>query len=396
MNRNIQVWKSAMDELSCCVIIPTYNNGKTLLQVIYDVSAYATNIVVINDGSTDSTSLLLEDQTAISVVEYEKNIGKGNALKIGLEWAQENGFSYAISIDSDGQHFASDIPQFIEAIRESPNSLIIGSRNLHEENMPKKNTFGNKFSNFWVKIETGLNLPDTQSGFRLYPIDKLKDIRLFTKKYEFEIEIMVKLAWHQVPVVPVLIKVYYPEGSDRVTHFRPFWDFVRIGFLNTYLVTLALLWHTPKRIIKKINRKSIKTFIQKNIFNAEESRTKIALSVALGGFMGVIPIWGYQLASALILAHFFKLNKAMVGLAANVSIPPFIPFILYGSLKTGQLLLGTNPNIGTEAITFDSVQQHLTEYLVGSFVFSFILAIVFGFTAFLLVTINRYKRTVMK
>lgn len=389
---DLQDCKRKMEALGCCVIVPTYNNEKTLEKVLRDVQQYCKDILVVNDGSTDSTTSILSGMEEVKTISYEKNVGKGNALNLGLKWAFENGFSYAITIDSDGQHFADDIPVFIEAMEATPGAFFIGCRNLREENMPKKNTFGNKFSNFWFKVETGITLPDTQSGYRLYPLEAFDTLFLFTKKYEYELEIMVKLAWKEVPIKAVPVKVHYPKGEERVTHFRPIWDFVRIGYLNTYLVTLAFLWHTPKRFIKSINKDSVKTFVKKNFFNSEESVKSIVLSVSFGVFMGVIPIWGYQLAAALILAHFFKLNKAMVALAANISIPPFIPFILYGSLKTGQWILNRPSNIFKEEISLENVKNHLIEYLIGSVVFAVVLALVFGLLAFVIVTLKRSRR----
>lgn len=380
-----------MDALRCCVLIPTYNNEKTVVQVIQEVQQYTTDVLVINDGSTDRTSILLAELNGIETIQYKDNVGKGHALRQGLKWAIDKSFDYAITIDSDGQHFAEDIPVFVEAIEKDPGSFFIGVRNIKEENMPKKNTFGNKFSNFWFKIETGISLPDTQSGYRLYPLKAVDSLNLFTKKYEFELEVMVKLAWKNVPIQTVPVKVHYPKGKERVTHFRPTIDFTRIGVLNTYLVTLALLWYTPKRLISAINKQSIKDFVQRSFFNPEESVRSIVFSVAFGVFMGVIPIWGYQLAAALLLAHLLKLNKAMVAVAANISIPPFIPFILYGSLKTGQIILGRNTNIFKEQISFESVKRHLGEYILGSFVFAIILAVLSGIIAFVIVSIKRKK-----
>ena len=151
--------------------MPTYNNAGTIAKVISDVKEYAADVIVVNDGSTDDTKDILSSISDIKVVDYPNNKGKGYALKLGLKKAYEWGFRYAITIDSDGQHYADDIPAFIEKIEEKPDSLLIGARNLTADNMPSKNTFANKFSNFWYKVETGQTLSDTQSGFRLYPLD---------------------------------------------------------------------------------------------------------------------------------------------------------------------------------------------------------------------------------
>ena len=394
-----------MDALNCCVIIPTYNNEQTIATVIGDVLEYSTHVIVVNDGATDSTAAILKQfETRADIVSYMPNRGKGIALRTGIKHAQEKGFRYAITIDSDGQHFADDLPAFINKIEQEPDSLIVGARNLNQENMPKKNTFGNKFSNFWFRFQTGINLPDTQSGYRLYPVEKMKNTRYFTSKYEFEIEVMVKAAWRGICVLPVPIKVFYAEGDKRVTHFRPGKDFTRISILNTYLTILTLLWYKPIRLIKGLSIQNIKAVIKKYFMDTNESPLRKSCGVAFGIFMGIVPIWGFQFVSALVLAHFMKLNKAIVGLAAQISVPPMIPFILYGSLRTGQLAMGHSfsETVDTKELTLDEAKQllheymfsgkvldHLYEYLLGSMIFATALAILFGFVTFILLKLTQ-------
>ena len=153
---------------------------------------YAPEILVVNDGSTDETPEILNQEANLHIITHPVNQGKGVALKHGLSFAKKQGFRYAITIDSDGQHFASDIPVLIEAIEKEPDTLLVGSRNLTSDNMPGKNTFANKFSNFWFTLETGIKLQDTQSGYRLYPIQRMNvDKWYYTAKYEFELEALV-------------------------------------------------------------------------------------------------------------------------------------------------------------------------------------------------------------
>ena len=159
-----------LSSIHFCVIVPTYNNQKTLKKVLDSILDFTTNIIIVNDGSTDSTSEILKSYSQVTQIHHPKNLGKGRALRNGFRKALELGFEYAITIDSDGQHFAADIPVFLKAIQDEPNALLIGSRNMTQENVPKKSSFGNKFSNFWFKFETGIKLDDTQSGFRLYPL----------------------------------------------------------------------------------------------------------------------------------------------------------------------------------------------------------------------------------
>ena len=200
-------------------------------------------MIVVNDGSTDDTSEILSTLPGTTtVVSYAKNKGKGHALVEGFRKAKELGFTHAVTMDADGQHFADDIPLLVEAMKKDPDAIIVGSRNLTEENMPRQNTFANRFSNFWFRLQTGIDLPDTQSGFRLYPLASLRGLGLITSRYEAELELMVFAAWAGVSVLSVPVRVYYPPAEERVSHFRPVYDFFRISVLNTVLCIGALFF----------------------------------------------------------------------------------------------------------------------------------------------------------
>ncbi|MDR2118490.1 MAG: glycosyltransferase [Tannerellaceae bacterium] len=247
--------EAEMRQLSICVVIPTYNNAQYLPGVLDEVLRYTSSVIVVNDGSTDRTSKLLEScRSRISLVSYPRNRGKGYALGRGFDQAEALGYTYAITMDSDGQHLASDLPRFVEAIGKYPDSMIIGSRELRQTNMPSGNTFANVFSNFWFMVQTGLRLPDTQTGFRLYPLGKMKGMRAFTSKYEAELELLVRSAWRNIRQIPIGIQVCYPPAGKRVTHFRPGMDFFRISLLNTVLVPLAILYGYPSRFIRSITK----------------------------------------------------------------------------------------------------------------------------------------------
>ncbi|HQI04615.1 MAG TPA: glycosyltransferase family 2 protein, partial [bacterium] len=167
------MWSEKFRELKCCVIIPTYNNSGTLSSIISGVLKFTDSVIVVNDGSTDGTSDILKQFQDITVVTHEVNKGKGIALRTGFKKAVELDLDYAVTIDSDGQHNPEDLPNFIEKIEKEPGSLIVGARNMEQSTVPGKSSFGHKFSNFWYKVETGKDLPDTQSGYRLYPVKKL-------------------------------------------------------------------------------------------------------------------------------------------------------------------------------------------------------------------------------
>lgn len=248
--------QTRMQQLKVCVVMPTYNNGGTLLDVVERTLSVCVDAIVVNDGCTDnSADILASFGERITVVDYGKNRGKGYALKQGFNKAKAMGFDYALTIDSDGQHFPEDIPLFVEALEQHPGALIVGSRNLNQENMPGGNTFANKFSNFWFKVQTGINLPDTQTGYRLYPLKNMSCLALLTYRYEAELELLVFSAWRGTTLIPIKINVFYPKGEERVSHFRPFWDFFRISVLNTVLCVVALVYGWPSRLIRKARRR---------------------------------------------------------------------------------------------------------------------------------------------
>ena len=238
-----------LKKLKTCVIVPVYNNAKTIKDVVQRALKFCEDVIVVDDGSTDGSSESLEKLGAV-VVRYKDNRGKGYALKTGFKEAKARGFERAITIDADGQHFPEDIPVFAAQAKEDPDAMLVGSRNLQMENMPGGNTFANKFSNFWFRLQTGVNLPDTQSGFRLYQLNRIGGLHLLTYRYEAELELLVFQCWKGVRMRPVGIRVYYPPEGERVTHFRPFWDFFRISVLNTVLCILALLYGRPARMLR--------------------------------------------------------------------------------------------------------------------------------------------------
>jgi len=384
-------YKERMLALKCVVIIPTYNNAGTIAKVISDVKEFTTDVIVVNDGSTDETNNILASIDNIKVINYANNKGKGYALKIGLKKAYELGFRYAITIDADGQHFANDIPNFIEKIEEKPDSLLIGARNLTAENMPSKNTFANRFSNFWYKVETGKVLSDTQSGFRLYPLEKLQKLHLITTRYEFEVEIIVRAAWRGVNVENIPIKVYYPPIEERVSHFRPFQDFTRISILNTILVIYALLFYYPWKFLNVLTYRNIRDFIDNQVFYSKETNIQMAASIGWGIFCGIIPIWGYQMIFAGFSAHFMKLNKVVAVVFSNISIPPMIPFILYGSMLVGSWVLDIENVFSIEYISLEIVGKSLSQYLIGSIFLASISGILMFITSLIMMIICKRK-----
>ncbi|MCF6346972.1 MAG: DUF2062 domain-containing protein [Flavobacteriaceae bacterium] len=387
-----------MDDLRCCIIIPTYNNYKTLKRVIDGVLKFTNNIIIINDGSTDTTSTILSEYKELDQIHLRKNQGKGNALRLGFKKATELGFEYAITIDSDGQHYPDDIPLFIDELEESVNKnlLLIGSRDLNAKGMPKKNSFANKFSNFWFWAETGHKLQDTQSGFRLYPVKELSKMKFYTTKFEFEIEVIVKASWKGIEVKSIPIRVLY-DPSERVSHYRPFKDFVRISLVNTWLLIIALLYIKPRDFFRKYKQKGFKRFLREDLLGSTDSNLKKSLSIALGIFIGLTPLWGLHSILSIFLAVAFKLNKVISFAFSNISFPLFIPFIIYGSLKIGGFILGHKVSFQLHQIDSDfDITAHLLQYIIGSFILATCLSILFGLLGYIILSLTSKNKILIK
>lgn len=240
--------QQTLRERGICVVIPTYNNAGTIADVVRLTLEQCADVIVVNDGSSDGTKAILEAIEGITVVTLPANQGKGSALKAGFREALKRGFSYAITLDGDGQHYPKDIATLLQANQAHPWALIVGSRRLEGVERSKGSSFANRFSNFWFWVQTGRRLPDTQTGYRLYPLKRLHGLRLLTSRYEAELELLVFASWHGVELVPVEIDVYYPPKDERVSHFRPGWDFARISLLNTVLCLLAVVYGLPLRL----------------------------------------------------------------------------------------------------------------------------------------------------
>jgi glycosyltransferase involved in cell wall biosynthesis len=377
-----------------CVLIPTYNNEQTLKSVIDNVLDYTSNIIVVNDGSTDTTSQILSGYKNIKVIGYTQNQGKGFALRTGFKEAVNSGYDYAITIDSDGQHFAKDLPAFIHKLEEVGPCLIIGARNMNQESVPTKSSFGNKFSTFWFWAETFKKVPDTQSGYRLYPVALMKNMKFFTRKFEFEIESIVRASWKGILVTSVPVSVFYAPKEIRVTHFRPLKDFTRISILNTVLVLIATLYIHPRNFILPWFKKSTYQQIKHEVLHSNTSNIITSLSVAFGIFMGIVPLWGFQLLIGIAVAVYFRLNKLLFILFAHISIPPMIPLIIYLSFKIGAVWMGSRASyvLFSRNISLETIKINVIQYTLGAITFAVIGAVVAGLTTYLILLTYKKSR----
>lgn len=224
-----------------CVIIPCYNHVATLAAVARDAQAHCP-VIVVDDGSTLPLPVLPD----CTVLKLERNRGKAAALQVGFRHATGLGFTHAITMDADGQHFASDLPQFLTALTKQPDALVVGVRDFFAAGCPVRRRRSNMFSTFWYRVETGVRLGDTQCGFRGYPLTLTQILKIRSSRYAYELEFLVRTAWVGMAIVPVTVKCSYAWDQLRGSHFRPLGDLAHIALINLGLVLQS--WCVPQTL----------------------------------------------------------------------------------------------------------------------------------------------------
>jgi glycosyltransferase involved in cell wall biosynthesis len=198
-------------------------------------------VIVVDDGSTDSGHERIKNIDGLHLLRHRENRGKGAAIMTGFDRANEIA-DWAITIDADGQHQPADAMNLIRAIPEGSRPLVVGMRKgMIGRDVPWTSRFGRKFSNFWVRISGGPTMADSQSGFRIYPLPESMNLGVKARRFQFEVEILVKAKWADIPVIEVPVRVSYAGGPQRISHFRPFVDFLRNTRTFYQLITRRLL-----------------------------------------------------------------------------------------------------------------------------------------------------------
>ena len=231
--------------LRCAILIPAYNHGTRVREVVEKCLRLLLPVVVVDDGSTDSTPDILASLSNVTVIRHERNQGKGASLLTGFSAALQFA-DWAITIDADGQHGPEDIHSLIQAIPEGQRPIVIGKRvGMGGENVPWTSRWGRRFANFWVWTSCGRWLSDAQSGFRVYPLPETLRLGTKARRYQFEVEVLVLAVWRRIPIVEAPVNAIYEK---RVSHFRPWLDFWRNTKTFTRLIATRIL--IPPRLRK--------------------------------------------------------------------------------------------------------------------------------------------------
>lgn len=365
-------------------VIPVYNNGQTVRAVALGCRAELRNVVVVDDGCTDADVGALLRGTDIVVLRHEQNRGKGQALLTAIQYLKDRGARFMITVDADGQHRPEDIRTLLPVIEANPTSIVIGARRMNVPNVPFSSRFGMRFSDMWLRLETGLPVRDSQSGFRSYPVEYVSRLSLAGRRYDFEVEILAKAAWAGLGIVSVDIDVFYPERSKRISHFRPLLD----NFLLTHrhaLMVLRRLSPVPYRRLIPGEPSQFMRLIRhpvlfcKELLREHASPGELGTSAVVGVFLGAVPLIPHTVAIVYVTTQ-MRLNRIMAVAVQNVCMPPFVPvacielgyFIRHGSWLR-EFSMETLWNQGFERIW---------EWIIGSLIIGPVLAAIVGFTVF--------------
>lgn len=223
------------------IVIPVYNHEQTVADVVQRAMALGVPVVVVDDGSTDATYEQIRSIAGIRILRHRFNQGKGAALMTGFSKAAELA-DWAITLDADGQHDPEDAGSLMRAIPADLRPIVIGRRTgMQGADVPWTSRFGRGFSNFWVRMAGGPAVEDSQSGFRIYPLPECLHLDVKARRFQFEIEILAKAGWNRVPVVESPVSVSYRPGTPRISHFHPFFDFLRNFGMFSRLITHRVL-----------------------------------------------------------------------------------------------------------------------------------------------------------
>ena len=385
--------------MHCEVVIPVFNNERTVLQVALAARRLYPHVLVVDDGSTrlpnDFDNILKAND--IRLIRHQQNSGKGVALQTALKDLHEHHVDYMITLDADGQHSPDDILSFIDLLEtegQNRDLLVIGVRDFNAPNVPDSSKFGRKFSNFWIKLETGVTCADTQSGFRAYPVEPLSKLKFHCSRYNFEIEVLTRGLWGGLQLRELPIHVTYEPPEQRVSHFHPWKDNVRLSLLHTMLVTRRLLLFPHKRIVPKPKLqlpslwKHPKEFF---LFLLKENATPelLAISAAVSSFLAVLPLLSCHMLVILYVCIRLNLNKVMALAIQNLYMPPFTPFLC---IELGYFMRhGAFLREASMQTIVHELHLRFWEWLLGSLVIAPIAAILSGLITY--VTAKRLQKS---
>jgi len=378
------------------VLMPTFNNARTLRDVLERALAQGQAVIVIDDGCTDQTADELGAfEGRVQVIRHSCNRGKAAALRTGFAAASDAGYTHAITIDTDGQLDPAQIPDFVEMARGNPRALVVGCRDETAADYPARSRTGRRVSNFLVRLESGAEVSDSQCGFRVYPLEMVRIVRCSAGHFGFETEVITRAAWAgcEMRELPVYC-TYHPTGG-RVSHFRPWLDSIRAVGMHARLVVRALVpvgfrkWNDNRPAIVRAPRwKSGLDWINparawRELRQQRAGRTEMAVGVGTGVLIANLPLYPVQTLFALYTAKRLHLNPLSVVFGSQLSTPPINVALIAAAISLGHFLThGTWIAISWVEVRDAGLLRMTATWLVDWAIGGAIIGVVLGAVAF--------------
>ncbi|MCK4389431.1 MAG: DUF2062 domain-containing protein [Desulfobacterales bacterium] len=368
-------------------VIPVFNNKDTVKDIVMDCRSRLQQVVVLDDGSTDTDISALFSGSDVIVLRHEKNRGKGEAILTALRFIESRGGRYMITLDADGQHYPRDLEKFIPLLQDDDTAIVVGCRRFDGKNIPGSSRFGRNFANFWLRVETGVSIDDCQSGFRAYPVWYLSRMKLTGSYYDFEAEVLARAVWAGLQLKTVDIDVWYPKSQLRVSSFRPFVDNFRISCMHTRLVGRRLLPFPHRKLVPASQKHVVSSVLRhpvsllKALLIENATPAGLAISAAMGTFLAALPLISIHTLVIIYVATRLHLNKVMAVNIQHLCMPPFVPLAcieLGYYMRNGRWL--TEVSLNT---VFGQLTDRLFEWLLGSLVVAPMAAAMVGVSVFL-------------
>jgi uncharacterized protein (DUF2062 family) len=397
------------------IVAPTYNNAATLLEILRRVETLGLPMIVVDDGSTDTTSILLDQfaganrAVSVTLLEHDMNCGKAAAMLTGFKAARELGYTHAATIDTDGQLDPEQIPDLLARAQENPTALVLGTRDDGKADYPCRSRFGRRFSNLMVRLESGVRVGDSQCGLRVYPLGLVLNVRCGAQRFGYETEIITRAGWAGCPITEAPVNCVYLPPGQRVSHFRPGMDSFRAVLMHARLIARTLApWPRvrwpgkPEPWIPSF--RSIAQWISpreawRQLKHDEAGRAMFATGLAVGAFIANLPTYGLQTVIGLYASRRLHLHPVPVLLGTQVSTPPIGVALVLVAIYAGHLILhGTPPALPEGPITFGGIASMaptlLVSWVVGSILVGLVTAVITFIAAILFFRIALPKRGV--
>lgn len=217
---------SSTEKNKICVVIPVYNEVEYLDELIQKVTPHVSKIICVDDGSTDGSHELLDAKSEVELITNPRNYGKGFSLRVGLQKAIDYDCDFVVTLDADLQHLPELIPELVIALKQY--NVVVGNRLHSLKGMPLQRIVSNKLTSWLLSKKVGVKIKDSQSGYRAFNRDVIKDILPIETGFEAETEMLIKVASNNFTIGFVDIPTIYNDNESKMKPMAAIFGFLKV------------------------------------------------------------------------------------------------------------------------------------------------------------------------